>query len=65
MKCLSATVASLAVLLAATPACGEYRAVLVQVKQEKGKAVVTIRSDDRKDRRAAASLDEASRPSVP
>ena len=59
MNAVKAVLVALALLVLAAPGRAEYRTVLVQVKQENGKAAVTIHSDDKKDRRSAVSVDEA------
>jgi hypothetical protein len=53
-------VVGLTLLLAAGQASAEYRTVLIQVKQDKDrKTVVTISSDEAKERKSAISPDEA------
>jgi hypothetical protein len=59
MRCATAAIASLALLLAVSQARAECRTVLIQVKQEMGRASITIHSDDKKDRRSSVSLPEA------
>ena len=47
-------------LMLAGPVLAEYRVVLIRVSHTKeGKALVTIRSDDKQDRTESASVDEA------
>jgi hypothetical protein len=53
-------VAGLVLLFAASHAHAEYRTVLVQIKQNKDKnTAVTIHSDEKKEQKAAVSVDEA------
>jgi hypothetical protein len=52
----------LALLFATAAARAEYRTVLIQLKKDKGgKTVVAIHSDDNKERKKAATVDEAAR----
>jgi hypothetical protein len=50
---------ALPLLVLPAQARAEYRVVLIEAKQEKGKSAFTIYSDDKQDRRSGASLDEA------
>jgi hypothetical protein len=60
MKVVKAILAGLAFLLVVSQAHAEYRTVLIQVQQDKDKKVsVTIHSDEKKEQKSAASVDEA------
>ena len=59
MKCAHLLLSSLVVSLLAAQARAEYRVVLIEAHYVKGKVEVTIYSDEKKDRRSGAPLDEA------
>jgi uncharacterized protein (TIGR03067 family) len=62
MKPVHRILAALALSLAASQAHAEYRTVLVQVRQNKDKnTTVAIHSDEKKEQKAAVSVDEAVR----
>ena len=59
MKAAKPIAAGLLLFLAAAQVRAEYRTVLIQVAQVKDKVLVTIHSDEKKERKSAISVDEA------
>jgi WD40 repeat protein len=59
MKSAKLILAGTLLLLPAAQVCAEYRTVLIQVTHVKNKVVVTIHSDEKKERKSAISVDEA------
>lgn len=61
-KVVTSILPGLAFILGVSLARAEYRMVLIQVQQDKDKKVaVTIHSDEKTDRKSAASVDEAAK----